>query len=403
MINEMDLPDGWKSVTLGDVCNLVTDGTHEKTPLVSKEEGMPLVTSKDLVNNGICFDNVMYITKNQHNQIIKRSKPERGDILYSKIGTIGKPTIVDVNFEFSIKNVALFKLKKEMVCNKYVRYYLSSDLVHNRLVKTAGGGNQKFIPLSKLKQIEIILPPLQTQKKIVAILEKAERLKEWRKEADELTDKFLKSTFLEMFGDPMRNPKGWKKHKFKNIINEFRYGSSNKSTETGHPILRIPNVIGNMINLHDLKYSEVTPNEYEKLRLFEGDILFVRTNGNQNYVGRCAIVEKIHVNFIYASYLIRARINKEIILPEYLKNYLYTEYAKQIVKSRTRTSAGQYNINTVGLGLIDILVPPLELQQKFASIVQQVEQLREHQSQSKQHIDDLFNVLMQKAFKGELA
>ena len=215
---ENKLPEGWKITNLEYICNLVTDGTHDKTPLVDKEIGVLLVTSKDLTEDGISFENVTYITTEQHQQIIRRSKPEKGDILYSKIGTIGKPTIVNVDFEFSIKNVALFKLKEDIVFNKYIRYYLKCEQVHNSLLKRADGGNQKFIPINALKKIEIILPPLKTQQKIVSILEKAEETRKLRAQADELTQKLLQSVFLEMFGDPVTNPMGWNTEKLENYV-----------------------------------------------------------------------------------------------------------------------------------------------------------------------------------------
>jgi len=172
MYRQNDFPKGFESKKLEDVCTLITDGTHDKTPLVDKKEGVPLITSKDLKDEGISFKNVLYITREQHEQIIKRSKPEKGDILYSKIGTIGKPTIVDSDIEFGIKNVALFKLKREIISNKYLKYYLKYEPTRKVLLNIAGEGNQKFIPLSKLKKIEIFLPPLPLKRKSLPFLKK---------------------------------------------------------------------------------------------------------------------------------------------------------------------------------------------------------------------------------------
>jgi type I restriction enzyme S subunit len=100
--------------------------------------------------------------------------------------------------------------------------------------------------------------------------------------------------------------------------------------------------------------------------------------------------------------LIRAIPKQEIISPYYLKNYLFTGHGKNLIKSKTKTTAGQFNINTQGLGPVDLLVPPLPLQQKFARTVEKIESMRQSQNQSKQQIEDLFNTLMQKAFRGEL-
>jgi hypothetical protein len=122
-----------------------------------------------------------------------------------------------------------------------------------------------------------------------------------------------------MFGDPVTNPKKWSLGKLVDLVSEFRYGSSNKSQPHGKPILRIPNVVDGTLNLSDLK---LVPKD--------GDILFVRTNGNPDFVGRCAVFER-HLlankafsgsEYIFASYLIRARLIPGSVEPIFLREFL---------------------------------------------------------------------------------
>ena len=146
------------------------------------------------------------------------------------------------------------------------------------------------------------------------------------------------------------------------LIEEFRYGTSNKSGKSGYPTLRIPNVARGAIDLTELKTVEVTEEEFERLKLIEGDLLFVRTNGNPDYVGRCVVFNPHDVSeigfdtekYIYASYLIRARLKRSSILPIVIQEYLSTDEGKQALKARCKTSAGQFNINTEGLGSLPI-------------------------------------------------
>jgi type I restriction enzyme S subunit len=155
---------------------------------------------------------------------------------------------------------------------------------------------------------------------------------------------------------------------------EFRYGTSNKAAQAGYPTLRIPNVIGGAINLDDLKNVPVEAREFERLRLRSGDILFVRTNGNPDYVGRLAVVEErlgqariAASECIFASYLIRARLRPRIFHPVFLQAFLSTGEGRRQIREFAKTSAGQFNINVEGLSALMIPAVGFELQTVFVA------------------------------------
>lgn len=398
-----NLPEGWTKTTLEEVCNLVTDGTHEKTPLVNKENGMPLVTSKDLTDDGVCFDNVLYITKEQHKQIIKRSKAEKGDILYSKIGTIGKPTIVEVDFEFSIKNVALFKLKEDLIFNKYLRYYLLSPPVHNLLVKKAGGGNQKFIPLNKLKQIDIILPPLETQNKIISILEKAEQLKEWRKEADKLTNGLVMSIFFKMFGNQMNNSKDWKETNLGSLITHIEAGPSRRLNTEVQGLLNITSgeiQNGLFLEINKPKYIDV-PEDLSRYFLNKNDLILNYVN-SLSQIGKSAIYQGEYDPAVTGHNVFRIRVNKSLVNPIFLAAYFKTNHFMYQIKRITKPAVNQASFNTRDLKKCKVFLPPNAVQQAFARIVEHIKSTQMNQKQIETKIKELFNYLIQKALKGEL-
>lgn len=187
---------GWLKESLTEACRVVTDGTHD-TPQYH-ENGIPLVTSKNLLSSGLSFGNVKYISEKDHLEISKRSGVNKGDILIAMIGTIGNVTIIDTDRIFSIKNVGLLKPNENKVIGKYLFYYLQNSRLLN-LVGT-GGTTQKFISLGSIRNIQILYPPLPEQKKIVAYLdslsEKARKLQDLQKQtAEDL--KALKQSILD--------------------------------------------------------------------------------------------------------------------------------------------------------------------------------------------------------------
>ena len=278
--------------------------------------------------------------------------------------------------------------------------YLMLKSQQKKVYDLQTGAGQPHVYAKDLIKIEIPIPPLPTQQKIVSILERAERLKQKRERANEEANKIIQSVFYKLFGNSDKT-----QHKileFKKLVHEFRYGTSVKSSNDGElPVLRIPNIVSENINLTDLKRVSLDKKERYRILLKKGDILFVRTNGNPNYVGRSAVFN-LEGEFVYASYLIKASLKKDLVNPIYLVNFLRLPSEQAKVRQKCRTSAGQFNINTEGLGSLHIVLPPISLQNQFASIVEKIESIKQKQNQATSEINTLFDALMQKAFNGEL-
>ena len=259
-------------------------------------------------------------------------------------------------------------------------------------------------------RLRILFPPFPEQQRIAVVLHKAEVLLAKCREALAQLEELTQSIFFEMFGDPTSRQESWNISNLRNIVSEFRYGTSNKSQSQGVPALRIPNVTNSEIDTSDLKLVPVSLSERERLRLLEGDLLFVRTNGNRSLVGRCAIYNRDVAaksgrpgeDFIYASYLIRARPKMDVISPVYLREFMLGPAGRRALRSRSKTSAGQFNINTESLGTIEVPIPPLDLQQEYARRVEAVAKLRTGHRVHLAELDALFASLRYRAFRGEL-
>ena len=162
-----DIPDSWEWVRLDEVID-VRDGTHDTPPYYPT--GIPLITSKNISNGKLEFTNVKYISKQDADNINKRSRVDIGDILFAMIGSIGNPVIVNDNREFCIKNIALFKqISPKLMNMKYIYFILV--FAQRKLKGIASGGVQSFISLRVFRRYIIPIPPLAEQHRIVAKLE----------------------------------------------------------------------------------------------------------------------------------------------------------------------------------------------------------------------------------------
>ncbi|TSC70335.1 MAG: restriction modification system DNA specificity domain-containing protein [Parcubacteria group bacterium Gr01-1014_46] len=157
----------WEETKLGDAYD-VRDGTHD-SPRYQKE-GFALITSKNLKRDLLNFNKVKYISEKDYKKINDRSKVDKEDILFAMIGTIGNPVVVEVEPNFAIKNVALFKIPKEQSAY-FLKYFLDSRFVIDKMMSEAKGTTQKFVGLGYLRSFKIKLPPLVEQKTIVKKLE----------------------------------------------------------------------------------------------------------------------------------------------------------------------------------------------------------------------------------------
>ena len=193
-----DIPDSWEWVRLDTVLD-VRDGTHDTPKYV--ENGIPLITSKNISNGHLDFSNIKYISEKDFTEINKRSNVEKGDIIFAMIGSIGNPVIVDTDRKFGIKNVALLKNINHSLDMNFVLHYLY--LLENLWIKNASGAVQKFISLKKIRASLIPFPPLEEQKRIVAKIEKlmplvdeyAKSYNRLQKIDNEFGNQFMQSVF----------------------------------------------------------------------------------------------------------------------------------------------------------------------------------------------------------------
>lgn len=252
-----------------------------------------------------------------------------------------------------------------------------------------------------LKRTTILLPSLEEQGRIVAILDKAESLRAKRQQAIAELDKLAQSIFIEMFGDPAKNPKNLPVATIGDILESASYGTSQKASTTGKlPVLRMGNITrAGEIDCTDLKYVELKESEHERFLVKQGDVLFNRTNSPE-LVGKTALYRHKEP-MAYAGYLIRLRVNSENE-SEYLAGFMNTIYAKRVLRNMCKSIVGMANINAQEVKNIKILKPPRELQIAYQRKIEKMNELKTRQKTAFLESEMLFSCLKTKAFSGEL-
>ena len=337
-----------------------------------------------------------------------RSKFRNGDVLFAKITPCvqnGKSALANgIAGDLGFGSSEFYVLRtKASVLPEYLFFFVRQKSVVQAAVSSfAGTSGRQRVPSSFWDNLQIPMPPVPVQERIVQILQKADDIRRKRQEALLIADAVLPAAYRELFGDPDANPYKWPVETLGKYLEDSRYGTSTKTSAygDGDPVLRIPNVIHGTIDTTDLKYLKVSEAERKLLLLREGDVLVVRTNGNKDYVGRCAVFDR-QEEFLYASYLIRLRLQPRLN-PHYLVALLSTPFGRREIDLNSRTSAGQYNISATGLRSLSIPVPPMSRQLKFLDQYEQWRVAKTHLESGFQEADLAFAALLELAFTGKL-
>ena len=388
-----------KYMSLDDICEMVTDGTHAS--FKDSGKGFPFLTVKDMTENGLDFSGCIHISQEEYDRAdAGNSAPKLGDVLFSKDGTVGKVCVVREKREFAVlSSIAILRPKKEIADSSYLGYILGFQKTIDEASKRKTGSAVRRIILKDLKQVEIPLPPLEEQRRIAAILDKADGVRRKRNEAIRLTKELLRSTFLEMFGDPVTNPKGWEIVKLEKVSESISYGitASADFVPTATKMLRITDIQNGEINWESVPFCSGDKKDIQKYSIVSGDIVFARTGAT---TGKSFLIRHCPENTLFASYLIRVR-PSSLISPEYLAYFFKTEfYWKQI--QQNSSGSAQPGVNSSKLKELLIILPPIELQKGFARLDIFIQNNLMKMNNFLHQQDNLFNSLLQKAFRGEL-
>lgn len=347
-------------IKLGDVATYINGYAFK--PEDRGEEGLQIIRIQDLTGNSydLGFYNGKYPKKIEIND---------GDVLISWSASLG---VYVWNGGKALLNQHIFKVKfdKVDIDKSYFVYAVRNKL--NDMGEKTHGATMKHIVKRDFDATEIPYPPLRKQIEIAINLDKISMVIKERKRELQLLDELIKARFVEMFGDPVKNPKGWEVVTIGDIVTEVRYGTSKPAVEGGkYPYLRMNNLTADgHLDLNDLKYIDIPDDEIEKCVVRKGDVLFNRTNSIE-LVGKTVVFD-LQEDMIIAGYIIRVRLNKRL-LPEILSQYMNLEALKDILRSMAKGAVNQANINAQELQSIKVYIPDMELQKRFIEMKNQVD------------------------------
>nr|WP_225446016.1 restriction endonuclease subunit S [Paenibacillus arenosi] len=383
---------------MGDVTK-VSGGYAFKSDQFMKN-GIPIIRIGNLTSNTVYLDyEICYPQEFWSRNSTYHVK--FGDILIAMSGaTIGKigryeytdPALLN-------QRVGLIRINIDELCSNYIYYFVKSYFFLTQIQHLSSGCAQPNISSKQIESIFIPLPPLETQKQIAKTLDNVSELLAMRKQQLVELDNLIKSTFYELFGDPVANEKGWETGIIKDLAVKIQYGTSEKaSTEKlQYPILRMNNITyeGNM-DFSDLKYIELNEKDLEKHLVNKGEMLFNRTNSKE-LVGKTAVYRE-EQPMAYAGYLVRLVPNQRAN-SEFISAYLNSTYGKKLLFKMAKNIVGMANINAKELSNIKIYIPPLHLQNQFAEIVTKIEEQKAIVKKSIDETQYLFDSLMSEYFE----
>ena len=387
------MKQGWQIKKLGEVC----ESDLGKTLNQSKDTGelYPYLCAVNILWDKIDFSTVKQ-TRFEKSEL-ERYSVHKGDLLICEGGDIGRAAIWKKDEPMLYQN-ALHRVRFNgsiipRFCLLYLRFLKSIGMLDSQYGK---GVTIKHLVKSSLLSIPIPVPPIAEQEKIVAELDCLSGIIEKKKQQLKEYDALAQSIFYEMFGDPVENDKGWDISYLKEIA-EFKNGLNFKKVENGRKqlFLGVSNFKDNSIINQIEEYSSINIADdiTEEFLLKDNDIVFVRSNGSKELVGRNIIVYTGNEKITYSGFCIRCRIISSVIIPIFLNYMLSVPSIKQVIKNFGR-GANISNLNQTMLGQIKVIVPPLTLQQYYISKIEAIEKQKALIKKSIEEVETLFNSRM---------
>jgi len=320
-----------------------------------------------------------------------------GDVIICVVGaTSGK---VNLGINASITRSVAALRPKDKTDMKYLYYSLKGSYI--KLNRAATGSAQGILNKTSLSNFKIPLPPLDQQKKIAAILDAADAYKQKSKALIEKYDELTQSLFMDMFGNVKDNSHNFNIVSLNEICSKITDGEHGtvKRLNTGKLYLMARNIRDSYIDLKDVSYISDEDHQriYKRCGAEEGDLLLVCVGAT---IGRMCITPEME-DFSLARSVALLKPKKEIINSFFLYSVLNSNYLQEVIK-RSGNSSAQAGLYTGKIKKLEIFLPPFSLQNQFADRVKAIEIQKAQAQASLVQAEDLFNSLLQKAFKGEL-
>ncbi|GAA4888514.1 restriction endonuclease subunit S [Ferrimonas pelagia] len=392
----------WPLVKISEFCKTGSGGTPSRKVPEYFEGEIPWVKSGDL-REKIVTEATEFISDLAVQKSSAKMVPQGAVLLAMYGATVGRMAMLGID---AATNQAVCSIVPDPMKAhpKYVYYALQAKVPV--FLRNAVGGAQPNISQGMIKDTEIPLPPLAEQKRIAAILDKADGIRRKRQQAIQLADDFLRSVFLDLFGDPVTNPKGWEVKPLRELVSQKlqngAYYPKGMYSDSGTEMVHMGDAFYDYVQRGSLKRVDASPADQEKYRLTAGDLLISRRSLNYEGAAKPSLIPQSDEPLLFESSLIRVTPCFKQLSLKFLYAYLAHPQVKTHKVRPFVTGATIKGISQKNLESVEVYVPPVEKQNEFVAIFERIEQLKESISTSTTGLNTLSASLSQKAFSGQL-
>ena len=398
----------FKTSSLASLSSLITKGTTPTTlGYAHSDSGIPFLRVQNIFSGQVNFkEDTLFIDSNTHTAL-KRSQIQGGDVLVTIAGTIGRTGVVPHDApEMNCNQAVAIVRPTPEIERSYLRHWLESQDAHSQMLGSTVTGTISNLSLSQLGELRVPLPSLEEQRRIAAILDQAETLRTQRRTALALLDSLTQSLFLDMFGDPVANDRGWPDSLTLGEVADIASGVTKGRKLDGKatrevPYLAVANVQDKALRLEGLKTIEATEDEIARYRLQKDDLLLTE-GGDPDKLGRGTLWKEELRECIHQNHIFRVRLTHTALHPLFLNWLVGSTRGKNYFLRSAKQTTGIASINMTQLRSFPLLVPPLPLQQTFATRIAAIEALKATHRRALAALDALFASLQQRAFAGAL-
>lgn len=400
-----ELPNGWINTELSIIAEISMGQSPDSSTYNDVKKGLPFFQGKAE------FSKLYPIARKWCTQPIKIAK--QGDILLSIRAPVGPTNLAPEDVCIG-RGLAAIRPFSE-VNTGFILYHFRA--IEPWMAEQGTGSTFKAVSGGFLKDISFSFPPLAEQKEIAArlddLLAQVDTLKTRLDSISNILKRFRQSVLAaavsgklteewrcaEQFGELTKLGK---------IALDIRYGTSKKCNHGSGstPVLRIPNITSGSLDLKNLKFADFELSELENLKLIEGDLLLIRSNGSVDLVGKTALVTEKDVHCLFAGYLIRIRLDQTKAFPKYIVLCLQSPVVRQVIEIQARSTSGVNNINSKEIAALELPLPPLEEQKEIVRRVEELfafaDQVEQQVKAAQQRVNHLTQAILAKAFRGEL-
>jgi len=392
----------WERVKLGDVCEFINGDRGKNYPSAKdfKDEGIPFINAGHLVNKKIDFSEMNYINKTTFDKL-GSGKIQKNDIFYCLRGSLGKNAISNIDTGAIASSLVLLRCGGRLE-PRFLLHCIDSRDIEMQQDSSNTGSSQPNLSATNVKAYSIPLPPIDEQKKIAEILDKASNLISLRKKQIGKMDLLVKANFINIFGDIEINEKNWNVGIVNDVIDSITPGWSGNGEarakrEDEKAVLKVSAVTRGIFNANEYKVLDSNIRIKKYIYPQKGDLLFSRAN-TRELVGATCIIYEDYPDLLLPDKLWKLLFNNKANV-FYMKYILSEPWVRSNISAQsTGTSGSMYNVSMYKLKNIEIPVPPIDLQNQFADFALKVNKQKAKLQQGLEKLELTYKALMQQYF-----